>query len=135
MKYIKKFEMNTLQRTQDLQDKELAGLKFTGIISEIFKNKYNIKTKSIEESTPFEVIKAYSLRYAGNIICKFFITKKFIEIVFYNTQKSDFDNFIEQFFNFKDLTYKHKYSSELNNYSDKIKDEFDLFMNSKKYNL
>lgn len=137
MKYIKTYEINAIEKVKNLQDKKLAALKFSNKIREIFDKFFNKKVKFSEEASPNGVILTYDLRYSGHIICKIYIKEMFIELNFSTTSYQEFDKFIYKFLDIKTQfsIYKTLTTSELNDYSNRIVDEFELENNMKKYNI
>lgn len=141
MKYIKTYESSAIEKITNIQDMTLSIFNFIKKIKEIFLNTYNINVKVSEEDSPFNVISSYSVKYGGNVICKLHMQKRNIELNLYNTPKKDFDNFIFNFLDINKIYSRRNYKikivskSELDEYSNKIVEEFDLYINPIKYNL
>lgn len=151
MKYIKTFE--NLEGVKQIQFNKLAIFKFVSKIREIFKKYYNHDIKLVEEDPPHTFITAYKITTYGGIILKFFVPDsnydllKNIQVHIYDDQK-EFYNFISNFLSgnkyktmdtLNNISYYHNIFSlpfyELNEMSEKILDEFDLFTSINKYNL
>jgi len=152
MRYIKTYENQRLEYIKNEQIDKLSVLRFIGKIQNIFKKDYNIEIKFEEEEAPNDNINAYSLSYGGSIIIKIFLAKRDIAIN-YNHQKQDKDKNINLYFSYNSLSrdfnnfskhfFKHQFNmnnvyftaESLNEISDKIENEYELFIDAKKYNL
>ena len=144
MKYIKLFE-STIEDVEQTQLSKLAVLKFSRKITEIFQDYYKLKIRLKEEEKTYQTIANYKLRYGGEtsifsftIQGLFYGLNKNIEIYYDLRVWSDLKYFIDDLFN---EAGDKKYSrhiltiDELNEMSDNIIDEWNFFIDVKKYNL
>jgi hypothetical protein len=139
MKHIKTYESKQeLDKINKIQSCKLSCLNFIQKIREIFYEHYHIilsakNNINLQHNSVFNYV--LGTKYA--VFLSVDISSKYnISIHFLSGVKKDFNEFIDKFFNFeKDFKYYTCTNNELDEISNKIVDEFDMFINTKKYNL
>lgn len=136
MKYIKTFESIELQNVEKEQFAKLAVLKFTRKITELFKEIYHYNLKFVEEESNKLCVANYKLKRLGTPMISISITlNKRIEIYFGFVLSGEFKDFLRLLFKGSSYDKKSLSVDELNKISDEIKDEWYLYLDTKKYNL
>lgn len=142
MKYLKTYE-GKLEDIEKIHFCKLSILNFSKKISYILKN-FGFKTRLNEQDAPHTYIAQYRLSSGGDTVIIFnILSNKIIQIRVYSFKFNNFEDFIIDFLNQgkdKDtFGYRENYFSfnynELNNITEKLIDEWELFTNIKKYNL
>lgn len=144
MKYIKTYE--SLEKIENEQYCRLAIIKFSSEVIRIFKDFYGVELNLEEVEASYRDLREYSLFYRRkddnvDLFCSIGVNYNFIiSIHFYGwklTSGEEFMEFIDDFFSIH--TRYHKIINcdykELNNFTKRIYDEFEMFKNVKKYNL
>lgn len=144
MKHIRLFE-DTLESIKKEQLAKMALLKFTSKIIEIFKMDYRTPLKLVEQKeTHHSIIMSYMLKYGTLNILSISINNTLdISIFLHDHLWKDFYDFLVHFLNKEPANIKLDYlynhislnKDELNNFSDEIMEEWELYSNIKKYNI
>lgn len=144
MKHLRTFE--NLEKIENEQYCRLAIIKFSSEVIRIFKDFYNIQFNLEEVEANYRDLRSFSLfhlreDYNVDVFCHISINYNFsIMVHFYGWKmeiSKEFMDFVDQFFDVdmkyhKIITFNYK---ELNNFTKRIYDEFEMFKNIKKYNL
>ena len=147
MKYLKTYENQTLEEIKKIQASKRAILRFFDKVIEISKKYYKIKLKfSAGENRPgnYDSLTYYQLSIKNEKVCEASILRNIkhkVRIILNHWGVNfgpDFYDFMVNFLNIEDKYNMMIYfctSEELNELSDKLLDEFDMYMMAKKYNI
>jgi len=137
MKYIKAYESygRGLENIEKVQLSKLAILKFAKNFRKLLKWYYDEEMEFNAEEKDYLHIAKYYLGWENSTLIKLMINNDLkIGISLIRNKNIEYMyEFLSHFFNME--TYTICNVEQLNKYADTILDEFEIFLNSKKYNL